>query len=111
MNNDDNYKDSKYLKVDINSLKMASDELKRHNIIISDNLANISSEFNKIEECFDTETGKEYKELVGNYIKTTIEYINSKNNYLADKLNKINDTYWELYGEIKDDITGSDNSE
>ncbi len=110
MNNQEEYKESKYLKVDINSLKMASDELNKHNIVISDNLANLNKEFNNIDEYFNTNTGIEYKELVSNYIKTTSEYINSKNNYLVDKLNNINDIYWQLYGEIKDDITGSDNN-
>ena len=36
--------------------------------------------------------------------------VNEPANYLVDKLNNINDIYWQLYGEIKDDITGSDSN-
>ena len=44
------------------------------------------------------------------YLKETIAYVSKRNNYLVDKLNEINKTYWELYGDVNQSI-GNSNEE
>ncbi len=105
-----NEKDNKFLKVNINSLQAVNSELKIHNDNIVNSLMLLSREFNKIEEYFNTKTGKEYQELTNKCINETIDYISSKNNYLLNKLNDIQNIYWDLYGDIEKNI-GEDNME
>lgn len=105
---DNEVKDSKYLKVDINALKIVSDELKAHNDVIEENLLAIGREFAGLKEYFNTKTGIQYQELMNKYLTETTNYINSKNGYLVDKFNQINSVYRELYDEVKKDVQGTE---
>jgi len=101
------HSDTKYLKVSMNSLKETSDALKAHNLNITNNLQAIMTEFKRIEECFDSDASKEYQKVMNEYMKKTMEKVNSQNDYLVEKLNEINNMYLELYGEVKNSITGT----
>ena len=99
--------DTKILKVSMNSLKETCDELKIHNANITNNLEGIAKEFKKIVDYFDSNASKEYQKIMEEYLTKTIEKVGNQNNYLVEKLNEIYNIYIELYGEVKQSITGT----
>lgn len=102
---EDNMEDG-VLKVNINSLKDVSGEIEKHNQTILDNLKGIQTDFSSLDECFDSKTAREYKEVMNKCLTKTNDYVSTRNEYLVNKLNEINELYWELYDEVKTSVTG-----
>ncbi len=95
---------NKYLKVDINELRTATEQLKKHNETINENLLLIGKTFTDLEDVFNTNTGKLYQEIMNKYLTDTINFISSKNGYLVNKLNEINNVYSELFEEVESTV-------
>ena len=95
---------NKYLKVDINELRTTAVELKKHNDNINETLLLIGKTFTDLEESFNTKTGKLYQEIMTKYLSDTINFISSKNGYLVNKLNEINNVYSELFMEVENTV-------
>ena len=96
--------DGKILKVRIDSLKEVGEEIKLHNDTILENLNSIANTFSGIDECFDSNAGRKYREMMSNMLNKTRDYIDTNNRYLIDKLNEINNEYWQLHENVSKSI-------
>ncbi len=92
------------LNVTISSLPEVNTKIIEHTNNILLELDKITTEFDKLDKCFDSDVAKEYRRILDGYIKKTKSRIKSNNYELSSCLKGIEDIYTDLNDKINNTI-------
>ena len=98
--------EDKILKVNIDSLKETNNEILKHGNNILNELDQILNNLQELDEYFESDVAKEYKELFNKHLSKTNDCFRSRNDYINNRLNEISAMYWDLHSEIGGSVSG-----
>ena len=92
------------IEVDTNTIYGFSKAIEEHGNKYINVLDKLMSETEKVNECFDTETGKVLKERMIELIRASKEMINNKYISYSKTIKKLGDIYEETNEEIRKSV-------